>query len=434
MAAAGIYLHCLGIANDDSKKLLAKISQQVTIPALLFTKIVYCKQDSSTEDCPSIFDLLINSSAWMILFWPIYVVGCGLLVGHLVARVSNTPRHHRELVLASCAFANSTGLPITLLSVIHQNFPPSTELGKIDPTLFLSMYLLLYPVLQWGVGGWLLMDGDNSDPDHTRINSNTNANANTIRTSGSDQVDDQDTALTELDLAMETSNSTSSDPEKLTLIESYHEQKIFQICTKKCANCVTVHDDNDILRQANNGDEMQQSHRIRSHSILWGQLRQGFRKSLQPPVVGSLLGLFIVSFRSLRGIVVDMEDRNDNAPMEFIFDGLYSIGQAAVPINMMILGINLSKTMQTKPNPQDILSPQSTFAVIFAKMVVMPIIGIFSALFLKHFVWNIPDDIDDAFYLVLMIVFITPTANNIMIMVELGDKVSKEGISRLLGW
>ncbi len=84
---------------------------------------------------------------------------------------------------------------------------------------------------------------------------------------------------------------------------------------------------------------------------------------------------------------------------------------------MMILGINLSKTIQTKPNPKDVLSAKSTFAVIFAKMVVMPIIGILSVLFLKHFVWNIPDDIDDAFYLVLMIVFITPTANNVMVSV-----------------
>ena len=69
-------------------------------------------------------------------------------------------------------------------------------------------------------------------------------------------------------------------------------------------------------------------------------------------------------------------------------------------------------------------------------------------------------DIDDSFYLVLMMVFITPTANNVMvsikiscfkascfianihlisivlfqIMVELGENVSKEGISRLIGW
>ncbi len=137
MAGAGIYLHRLGLANDEGKKLLAKISQQVTIPALLFTKIVYCKQDSSDEECSSIYDML--GSVWMLLLWPVYVVGCGLLVGYIAARISNTPSHHRPLVLASCAFANSTGLPITLLSVIHQNFPPSTHLFRSD-LLIVSIY------------------------------------------------------------------------------------------------------------------------------------------------------------------------------------------------------------------------------------------------------------------------------------------------------
>ena len=160
LASAGIYIHRLGFTTNESKKLLAKISQQVTVPALLFTKIVYCKQDSSQTKCTSIFDML--DSVWMILFWPIYVVGCGLIIGQLTIRITKTPTYHRPLVLACCAFANSTGLPITLLSVIHQNFPPSTELGKIDPTLFLSIYLLIYPVLQWGIGGWLLMKDESS--------------------------------------------------------------------------------------------------------------------------------------------------------------------------------------------------------------------------------------------------------------------------------
>jgi hypothetical protein len=42
--------------------------------------------------------------------------------------------------------------------------------------------------------------------------------------------------------------------------------------------------------------------------------------------------------------------------------------------------------------------------------------------------------IDDSFYLVLMMVFITPTANNVMVMVELGGTLSKEAIARLIGW
>ena len=34
----------------------------------------------------------------------------------------------------------------------------------------------------------------------------------------------------------------------------------------------------------------------------------------------------------------------------------------------------------------------------------------------------------------MMIVFITPTANNVMVMVELSGNGSKEGMARLIGW
>lgn len=42
-------------------------------------------------------------------------------------------------------------------------------------------------------------------------------------------------------------------------------------------------------------------------------------------------------------------------------------------------------------------------------------------------------DIDAAFYLVMLIVFITPTANNVMVMVELSGG-AREGIARVIAW
>ena len=80
----------------------------------------------------------------------------GLLVGALVAKVTDTPKQQRNTVLVACGFGNSSGLAITLLSALHANSSTTSDLGRVDPTLFLSIYLLLYPVLQWGIGGWLL--------------------------------------------------------------------------------------------------------------------------------------------------------------------------------------------------------------------------------------------------------------------------------------
>lgn len=45
LAAVGIYLHRRGFVVGEGKRTLALISQQVTIPLFLFTKVIYCNQD-----------------------------------------------------------------------------------------------------------------------------------------------------------------------------------------------------------------------------------------------------------------------------------------------------------------------------------------------------------------------------------------------------
>ena len=43
-------------------------------------------------------------------------------------------------------------------------------------------------------------------------------------------------------------------------------------------------------------------------------------------------------------------------------------------------------------------------------------------------------DIAGSFYLVILVVFLTPTANNVMVMVELGGGGSREAIARTIAW
>jgi predicted permease len=154
MASLGFYLHRTDGIGPEGKRTLAVLSQRVTIPFFLFTKIIYCKQDQSDDPCPDVTQSLAD--VWMLLLWPIYVVGIGCIVGSVVAKFTNTPRNHASTVLAACAFGNASALPITLLNVIHSSAPPTSDFGRTDPTLLLSVFMLLYPALLWGLGGWLL--------------------------------------------------------------------------------------------------------------------------------------------------------------------------------------------------------------------------------------------------------------------------------------
>jgi predicted permease len=75
MALVGVYLHRCGCVSTDGKRTLALISQQVTFPLFLFTKIIYCNQNWSDKPCPDVSQSLAD--VWLLVLWPIYVVGVG---------------------------------------------------------------------------------------------------------------------------------------------------------------------------------------------------------------------------------------------------------------------------------------------------------------------------------------------------------------------
>lgn len=112
-----------------------------------------------------------------------------------------------------------------------------------------------------------------------------------------------------------------------------------------------------------------------------------------------------------------------------------------MPDNMLILGCNLSASYKSFMEARRAgngkvcaFSHKIIFGIVFGKMIVMPTIGISTVWILKNYVLDIPAEIAGAFYLVLMIVFLTPTANNVMIMIELGDcgKEVLEGVASVI--
>jgi predicted permease len=521
LAAVGVYLHRRDFVVGSGKRTLALISQQVTFPLFLFTKILYCNQDWSEVACPDVTKSL--NSVWMLLFWPMYVCGTGVAVGALVAFLAQTPKSQVRAVLAACGFGNSTGLPITLLTVVHTNFPTTSDLGRIDPTLFLSVYLILYPVLQWGFGGWLLApDYDPVDNHDTQQNGDKEAQTYSLSTT----VTAESTPLSPAgrprlasaslgdSFRMNVLNNKqaenyymshrcglSSMDEGLYISEvnlagmaaALQAEETQQLLAESTVNAgegglPSVSEDglppasplgtpdspfrnlqpfdvypNNALSPPRSLPPMNESAAspgrftplqrrlseataVTNYEVksLWETVGNILNRCLQPPVVGALGGIFC-AMTPLRGYFVDIVDRSAHAPLQWLFDALYAVGQTAVPINMMILGCNLSassmnadheqktsKSDSSFPDNANLLSTKTMVWIVIGKMIIMPIVGIVSALVLRTWFWDIPDEIDGAFYLVLMIVFITPTANNVMVMVELSGSDTKEGIARVI--
>jgi predicted permease len=489
LAAVGVYLHHRGFVGGEGKRALALISQQVTFPLFLFTKIIYCNQNWSDSPCPDVRKSL--EDVWILLIWPVYVVMSGVFVGSLVARVTKTPPHQVRAVLAACAFGNSTGLPITLLTVVHSNFPTTSDLGRIDPTLFLSVYLLLYPVLQWGYGGWLLAPDDDEDEesddevsDYGDVTGKNIGDQNRHRplanTSSTPKSPPKKQRSISDSFRHNVLNNTEIDDyyrhHRQGLSSADEGMYVSELDLVKFAREKTDEENDLSVSSASSGNEEDEpTNTIEVHPLLrtgggvtgsygtglgrdksieiemlkscreddptfWETVKNIASRCFQPPVVGAIAGI-IVAVTPLRGIFVDLVDRSSSAPLQWIFDGLYSVGLSAVPINMMILGCNLSTSIQAiqqsrsyndkalANNTDALFSTGTMVGIAVGKLVVLPVIGITSCLLLKNYILDIPEEIAAAFYLVAMIVFLTPTANNIMVMVELSGSGATEGIA-----
>ena len=351
-----------------------------------------------------------------------------------------------------------TGLPITLLSVVHANFPSTTELGSVDPTLFLSVYLLLYPVLQWGVGGFLLApeEVEEVERDHfslPQMNPPPDALPNVLNNDVMEHkyersrrgLSETDASLyiSEVDLigyharaqaAEEAATAATAIVEKDAIVEKTieHQQILPRTLPTTETGLPILTEESLLLEKEEKYATDEGACDYRHFHSIKETVKKILSRCLQPPVIGAMLGLFVAA-TPLRGVFVDIIDRSSHAPLQWFFDALYAVGQAAVPLNMMILGCNLSASHLTDTKDQ-FLSNRTMWAIVVGKMLIMPVIGILSAILLKRYIWEIPDSIDASFYLVVMIVFITPTANNVMVMVELSGSGAKEGIAQVIAW
>eukprot|EP00191_Tetraselmis_sp_GSL018_P013793 CAMPEP_0177580568 /NCGR_PEP_ID=MMETSP0419_2-20121207/1633_1 /TAXON_ID=582737 /ORGANISM="Tetraselmis sp., Strain GSL018" /LENGTH=412 /DNA_ID=CAMNT_0019069451 /DNA_START=389 /DNA_END=1628 /DNA_ORIENTATION=- len=327
----------------------------LTIPCLLFSTVVDCDQNHSPAPCPRVEANIRNG--WPLLLLPVVNVSVGLLIGFFNTCLFKPPQDFRRAATAAVAFGNSTGMPITLLSVIYNTLSSRAPLGSVDPVFYLSVYLLVYPVLTWGIGGVLMGIGSTDQPANDGPPSRLEHYA-----PGSD------TGSLEAPLL-------ERDPER---------------GGKWCLD-------------------------VSSLQAVMVRVRGFVSATFQPPVVASLIGM-LIAVTPARGIFVDVVTRNGDAPLQFLTDGIMRIGQAAVPINMLILGASLSKGADWTTVPWSL-----NLSIAVSKLCVMPVVGVSMAFLLKAF---LPEgtQVDAGFYLVVMIVTCTPTANNLMVMAELGSQ------------
>ncbi|CAE8704050.1 unnamed protein product [Polarella glacialis] len=166
---------------------------------------------------------------------------------------------------------------------------------------------------------------------------------------------------------------------------------------------------------------------VKSHDVVccscwtrgFGTLRKVIRNALVPPVIGAALGMTVALIRPLQLLFVDVSGGDDATALSFAFKALLTIGSASVPVNMLVLGSNLAKGCNFKAVPLS-----TNVGIILMKTIVMPLV----MALLIGFISRVTPATDPAVWLVAIVVSCTPTANNIMVMVELSGQ-NKESMT-----
>jgi predicted permease len=372
--SAGVYLHTRGFLTTENATALSKFSQQAALPLFLFSRSVSCPRSvtDSEEICPSFTKYIRH--AWILLVWPVYVVIWGLVVGCFVSKCFRIDKTEHPVVLASIAFNNASALPITLLSVVEPFLARLQGGGLVDSNILLSIYMIAYPVLQWSIGGWLLRPPTD--------------------TFQHDEYDDEKSTMMKADPLQELDIDDAG----------YIEKVLYDI------------DHNSI--------ESETTKALRTALEI-------FRNVVQAPVIGALLGIVVASIPVVRSLFVDTSGDDGSPPLGWLFQGVVSLGKAAVPVNMTVLGVNLASSLTSQVEKS--VQHSTCFAVLFGKLIVMPAIGISTVLMLRP-VLTIPFELRIPLLLVLMVQFISPTANNLMIMADVYGSQLKEGIAKMISW
>ena len=117
LTLAGALIAYVNMISPLQKKGMAKVAMNITIPALLFTSILDCTQNWSSEPCADIRSYI--QSGWPLLFLPVVNVSVGLVLGYLVGIIAHVPENFRYAVMAAVAFGNTADMCICLCKCHH---------------------------------------------------------------------------------------------------------------------------------------------------------------------------------------------------------------------------------------------------------------------------------------------------------------------------
>lgn len=146
---------------------------------------------------------------------------------------------------------------------------------------------------------------------------------------------------------------------------------------------------------------------------------------ISPPVAATLVGILVAFIRPVQNQFVQLNDPDYTSVtvLDWFFKAVQKMGEAAVPVNLIMLGSNLSKGADFNAIPLC-----TAVVLTVTKMLIQPAFVAFWVFVLSRLSTG---PASKGRWLVALVVSLTPTANNIMVQVEMGGQ-DKAAMSTLI--
>jgi len=386
VAGAGVLMAKWGIITNEGRKCLGELTMTLLIPCLMFTQVADCDvQMQQNIPCPNMKSVILGS--WVLFVWPLVVVSSGYGLGYLVSKLLRVPQTFARAAAGSVAFGNSTGMPLLLLHALTPSLIAHGIL-KESPLLYLPVYLVLSPLLLWTIGPAIFQAP--KPKDQAPLARDEDGESETA----SDESDDE-------------GESAERDPVQGDQADTGRSVQF----VPQFAPQAEI-DDGVTL-------ESIKSRRLlpRKRDRVWTKVSKVLSMFVSPPVLATILGIFFALARPmmpLNAFLFPNADPGSKRVFDWVYQGLRSMSNAAVPVNLLMLGANLSKGADFGALPLSTSVALATTKMILLPAVVMCLVWLVSRV--------VGDNGSDGMWLVAIMVSLTPTANNIMVQAEAGGQ------------
>ena len=391
IGGVGCFARRRSLLDEDSCRVMAKLNGAVFLPCLLFVAL---GRSVTIEHLRNV---------WLLPLSACVNIGLGAVMGKVLVRMLGTPIEFKGAAVASASFGNSLALPVVLITAVINAGEVGTvkfdEDAQAESLLYLGAYMTTLTVLMWTIGPVWMREG-------VTLNAHTKERDVELQVFDASDARDDDAVVSVALVSSTAGESTAMDTAYLKPEgpEDTHGSAHGRVSTTGTA---------------------QSSASVYSKTSKLHSLLALLAPATNANVFASLIGIFVGVVPALRYALFD-----ENGVLFVVQDCANIIAAGAIPQVIIILGASLASGPK-----HNLCNLKTAFGVTSIRLVFLPLFNMLLFLLLRHVLPASAVPTSPAFWLTFLIEGATPTANNMMLQVQMfGSPKAAEGVAALLFW